>query len=134
MNSISLRTEVESDLLRWGEEIRGRKSFPSIHHSSRSTTHALSQLLNPLLAIQALGALCDASKPALRRYNQWGQRIDELTTSEGWRSLKAVTFREGLVSIAYDRARYAQWARVYCFAKIVMFNGDCRSVSRPPIS
>lgn len=46
--------------------------------------------------------------------------------------MKAITFQEGLISIAYEREKYAEWARVYSFAKIVMFDADGRMVRTVP--
>lgn len=43
--------------------------------------------------------------------------------------MKAIAFREGLISIAYDRDKYQEWARVYMFAKVHMFDADGRMVS-----
>lgn len=43
--------------------------------------------------------------------------------------MKAIAFREGLISIAYDREKYKEWARVYMFAKVHMFDADSRMVS-----
>lgn len=86
------------------------------------------QTATKITAIQGIGALCDAELPSLRQYDQWGRRIDELTTSQGWRAMKAIAFQEGLISIAYDRERYQEWARVYMFAKVLMFDADCRMV------
>lgn len=42
--------------------------------------------------------------------------------------MKAIAFREGLIAIAYDRQKYEEWARVYMFAKVHMFDADGRMV------
>lgn len=42
--------------------------------------------------------------------------------------MKAIAFKEGLISIAYERDHYQEWARVYMFAKVLMFDADCRMV------
>jgi hypothetical protein len=84
-------------------------------------------------AIQSLGTLCDKELPSLKQYDQWGQRVDELSTSQGWRAMKAIAFREGLISIAYDREKYEEWARIYMFAKVHMFDADGRMVRVNPV-
>ncbi|KAF8329507.1 uncharacterized protein EI90DRAFT_2924032 [Cantharellus anzutake] len=102
-----LRSNIERDLIRWGEDIRG--------------------------PIQKIGALVDQphTQPWVRQYDNYGKRIDELFTSEGWRIIKAIAFKEGLVSIAYDRAKYAEWARVYSFLKIAVGSPDLRMIMCP---
>lgn len=103
-------------------------SVPLILRPFTPNTSKLNQNATKITAIQGIGALCDAELPSLRQYDQWGRRIDELTTSQGWRAMKAIAFQEGLISIAYDRERYQEWARVYMFAKVLMFDADCRMV------
>lgn len=44
-----------------------------------------------------------AQPPQIAQYNQWGQRIDDLQTSEGWRGLKALFQREGIIDIFMGR-------------------------------
>jgi hypothetical protein len=78
----------------------------------------------------AIRAHCDrASPPTLTQYNQWGQRIDKLETSEGWRALKEVSQREGIPAIFYER-KYGEYSRLYGFAKVFLMTGDCAEVSR----
>ena len=66
--------------------------------------------------------------PKIVQYNQWGQRIDELQTSEGWRGLKAIMQEEGVISSFYER-KYSEHSRVYGFAKVFMATGDTQVVS-----
>jgi hypothetical protein len=40
--------------------------------------------------------------PRLTQYNHWGQRIDQFDTSEAWKGLKAVCFKEGIPGIFYE--------------------------------
>ena len=72
-------------------------------------------------------ALRDASKlcapPQLVQYDNWGRRVDELRTSEGWRRLKDIYHREGLVAIPYER-RYKEHSRPYGFAKLFVAAAD----------
>ncbi|KAJ3830780.1 acyl-CoA dehydrogenase/oxidase [Lentinula raphanica] len=70
------------------------------------------------------------SPPELIQYDNWGRRIDELQTSEGWRSLKATAQREGLPGIFYER-RYREHSRLFGFAKALMMVGDSYEVFCP---
>lgn len=74
-------------------------------------------------------SLCDkAQPPKLVQYNQWGQRIDDLQTSEEWRGLKSIVQREGIVGIFYEK-KYREHSRVYGFVKLLMCHGDSQVVS-----
>lgn len=61
--------------------------------------------------------------PQLVQYDSWGRRVDELRTSEGWRELKDVFHREGLVAIPFERP-YREHSRPYSFAKLFISVGD----------
>ena len=78
----------------------------------------------------AIRALSDSAKcypPKLVQYDQWGRRIDELHTSEGWRELKRIVQREGLPGIFYER-KFQEHSRTYGFAKILLMVGDTNEV------
>lgn len=62
------------------------------------------------------------------QYDNWGRRIDELQTSEGWRGLKACMQREGVPGIFYER-RYGAHSRVYGFVKHMLSSGSSSVVS-----
>ncbi|CDO71419.1 hypothetical protein BN946_scf184909.g13 [Trametes cinnabarina] len=64
-----------------------------------------------------------ATPPQLVQYDNWGRRVDDLRTSEGWRGLKDVFHREGIVSIAYER-KYREHSRPYGFAKLFIAAAD----------
>jgi len=91
-----------------------------------STTFAL------FLAIRALSNSAKVFPPKLLQYDQWGRRIDELQTSEGWRELKAIAQREGLPGIFYER-KYDEHSRTYGFAKMILMVGDTNEVRWPPV-
>ncbi|EED82318.1 predicted protein [Postia placenta Mad-698-R] len=91
--------DVEADLIHFGDIVETRMSV-------------LSQLVEP---------------PRLVQYNQWGQRVDELQTSEGWRGLKALFHEEGIVGIFYER-RNREFSRAHGFAKILLAIGDSQVV------
>lgn len=63
-------------------------------------------------------------EPSLIQYNQWGQRIDTLKTSEGWRGLKKVAAEEGLVAIPYER-KEGSFSRTYAFVKTYLWLPEC---------
>ncbi|CAE6368315.1 unnamed protein product [Rhizoctonia solani] len=69
--------------------------------------------------------------PTLVQYDHFGQRIDQLKTSEGWRQLKQVAAKEGMVSIAYDRTNNGSLARVLMFIKTCLWTGDSHMVGCP---
>lgn len=68
-----------------------------------------------------------AVPPTLVQYDHWGQRIDELYTSEAWRKLKAICQSEGVVSIFYER-EFGDLSRVFGFAKALLAAGDAQVV------
>ncbi|KAF8598094.1 acyl-CoA dehydrogenase domain-containing protein [Ceratobasidium sp. AG-I] len=70
------------------------------------------------------------SPPTLTQYNHFGRRVDELHTSEGWRALKQVAAKEGIVSTAYDRT-YGELSRVLMFMKVYIWNAESHTVSCP---
>ncbi|GAV99913.1 acyl- dehydrogenase [Lentinula edodes] len=70
------------------------------------------------------------SPPKLVQYDNWGRRVDELHTSEGWRSLKAIAQREGVPGIFYER-KYREHSRTFGFAKALMMVGDSHEVFCP---
>ncbi|KAI0057809.1 acyl-CoA dehydrogenase NM domain-like protein [Artomyces pyxidatus] len=79
-------------------------------------------------SIRALSKLTTA--PYLTQYDQWGKRIDELRTSEGWRGLKAVSHKEGVVAISYER-KHGEHSRVHAFAKMLMMTADGQMIFCP---
>ncbi|KAI0259816.1 hypothetical protein BC834DRAFT_832928 [Gloeopeniophorella convolvens] len=70
------------------------------------------------------------SPPTFTQYNQWGQRVDILHTSEGWRGLKAVCQEEGIVAIPYER-KHGEYSRIHSFSKIFLMAGDSQVVDCP---
>ena len=80
-----------------------------------------------LLAIRALGSGTRIYPPHLVQFDQWGRRVDELHTSEGWRGSKATAQREGIPAIFYER-KYREFSRIYGFAKVMLMAGDAHDV------
>ncbi|KAF7371124.1 Acyl-CoA dehydrogenase NM domain-like protein [Mycena sanguinolenta] len=84
--------------------------------------HDLINIVRPLAAQVRL--------PTITHYNAWGERIDLLQTSEGWRTLKNLAVKEGYISNAYER-KYHEYSRVYMFAKCMMMTGDFHVIMCP---
>ncbi|CAL1712945.1 unnamed protein product [Somion occarium] len=83
------------------------------------------------VVLTKLRPLSARAEPArLVQYNQWGQRVDDLQTSEGWRGLKAALQEEGMIGIFYER-KYKEYSRVYGFAKILLAVGDTQVMFCP---
>ncbi|KAG8712924.1 hypothetical protein FRC11_013808 [Ceratobasidium sp. 423] len=105
-----------------------KRLFPQSLHAT--VVQELSQFGNDVN-----GYIRDLSKyvepPTLIQYDHFGQRIDQLKTSEGWRQLKQVAAKEGMVSIAYDRATYGPLARTLMFIKTCLWTGDSHVVGCP---
>ncbi|KAK7056848.1 hypothetical protein VNI00_002565 [Paramarasmius palmivorus] len=80
--------------------------------------------------IRELGSPHRVSPPQLIQYDQWGRRVDELRTSDGWKDLKAVAQKEGIPAIFYER-KYKEYSRLYGFAKAFLMVGDCHEVFCP---
>ncbi|KAL0565878.1 hypothetical protein V5O48_016145, partial [Marasmius crinis-equi] len=80
--------------------------------------------------IRDLGAQHRVQPPHLIQYDQWGRRIDDLQTSEGWKDLKAVAQKEGIPAIFYER-KYGEYSRLYGFAKAFLMVGDGHMVYCP---
>ncbi len=64
----------------------------------------------------------------LNQYNEFGQRVDHLHTSEGWRQLEKFAVKEGYAAIAYER-KYREYSRTFQFTRTMVMTGDCHAVS-----
>ncbi|GAA5832373.1 hypothetical protein JCM11251_006426 [Rhodosporidiobolus azoricus] len=69
-------------------------------------------------------------EPSITQFDQWGQRVDILHTSEEWRALKGIAAEEGLWSIPHER-KDAEFSRVHSFAKSYLFVPDSMYVGCP---
>jgi hypothetical protein len=117
-STTSIFEEIEPDLVRLGDDVINRQYFCI----ALSTDH---EFIAKIVGIRELGA--EAHPPKLIQYDQWGRRVDELHTSEGWRKLKAVGQQEGIPAIFYER-RYREYSRIYGFAKAALIVGDSHLV------
>ncbi|KAJ7922671.1 acyl-CoA dehydrogenase NM domain-like protein [Mycena leptocephala] len=93
---------IEPDLIRFGEDL--------VH------------VIRPLAP--------SVKEPTLTQYDSWGNRVDLLQVSDGWKTLKAFACKEGLVSIAYER-KFQEKSRIYQFAKSMLMVGDCHVIMCP---
>ena len=64
----------------------------------------------------------------LVQYNEFGQRVDRLHTSEGWRQLEYFAVKEGYAAVAYER-KFGEYSRTFQFARTMVMTGDCHAVS-----
>ncbi|KAJ7054216.1 acyl-CoA dehydrogenase NM domain-like protein [Mycena amicta] len=93
---------VEPDLIRLGDE--------------------LVNVIRPLAPL--------VKEPILTQYDSWGNRVDNLQVSEGWKILKAFACKEGVVSIAYER-QFQDKSRIWQFAKSLLMVADCHVIMCP---
>lgn len=63
-------------------------------------------------------------------YSAWGERIDQIELSEGWKKLEAVAAEEGLIAIAYER-KQQEFSRFYQFAKLYLYHPSSSFFSCP---
>ncbi|GJJ08036.1 hypothetical protein Clacol_002243 [Clathrus columnatus] len=68
--------------------------------------------------------------PQITQFNHLGRRVDRLHTSEGWRELKDIAVREGIVAIPHER-KQEEFSRIYGFTKVLLFAGDSHEVLCP---
>jgi len=118
LTDLRILHEVELDLERLGHDV--------VTSTSVSTAHSFS---HRRIGIRTLGDSAKVFEPKLVQYDQWGRRVDDLQTSEGWRELKALSQREGLPAIFYER-KQKEYSRVYGFAKAHLMVGDTHTVRR----
>lgn len=87
-----------------------------------------------VLSPKVLGWVFDAERntPYVKTFDSWGRRRDELITTEGWRNLQALGQAEGMVAIPYEN-KYAEYSRVYQFAKYALWCGSAAWVNCPSL-
>lgn len=80
---------------------------------------AFGATINPV--IEPLGLQAEREVPVLIQYDAWGKRIDQIQTSRAWSELDAISAREGLVAIGYERKEGAE-SRLLQFGKLALFH------------
>ncbi|KIK52061.1 hypothetical protein GYMLUDRAFT_208261 [Collybiopsis luxurians FD-317 M1] len=107
-----------------------RRLIPSKIFSEEIEPELLEFGAKVITTIRAQGSGNRISPPNLVQYDNWGRRIDELQTSEGWKSLKATAQREGIPGIFYER-KYRQHSRLHGFTKALLMSADSHEVFCP---
>jgi alkylation response protein AidB-like acyl-CoA dehydrogenase len=94
----------------------------------------LSTFGSQVISSRVLSWVADAERnvPYVKQFDSWGQRRDELITTEGWRNLQAFGIAEGMVAIPYEN-RYGEYSRVYHFAKYALWCGSAAWVNCPSL-
>ncbi|MFN4150104.1 MAG: acyl-CoA dehydrogenase family protein, partial [Candidatus Sericytochromatia bacterium] len=63
----------------------------------------------------------ESNLPQLIQFDAWGNRIDKIKVSKGWKDLESISAEEGMIATGYER-RYGEFSRVYQFIKLYLFN------------
>jgi putative acyl-CoA dehydrogenase len=63
----------------------------------------------------------ESNLPQLIQFDAWGNRIDQIKVSKGWKDLESVSAQEGMIATGYER-KYGDFSRVYQFIKLYLFN------------
>lgn len=58
--------------------------------------------------IDDLGLECEKNLPQHNPFDPWGNRVDELVTSEAWKKQKCIAAVEGIPGIPYEN-KHDQW-------------------------
>ncbi len=69
----------------------------------------------------SLAEEAEANPPYLRKFDAWGNQVDEVVTSHAWKALDRISAEEGIVATGYER-QYGPWSRLYQFAKLYLFH------------
>ncbi|GAB1597723.1 acyl-CoA dehydrogenase family member 11-like isoform X1 [Argonauta hians] len=73
---------------------------------------------------------CDQQHPILKCYDAWGKRIDVIETSAAWKQMHAISAKEGLIAIPYER-KHQQYSRLYQVVKLMLFSSASGMYSCP---
>lgn len=63
-------------------------------------------------------------------YSPWGERVDEIRMSEGWKNLVRAAAEEGIVATGYER-KHGEYSRLVQMAKLYLFHPSSAFVSCP---
>ena len=80
--------------------------------------------------IWLLGRQCEENPPRLKQTDGWGHRVDDIITSEAWKTQKRIAAEEGLIAIAYER-KQSEFSRLYQALKLCMFSPSSGLYSCP---
>lgn len=65
----------------------------------------------------------EVNEPTLTQFDAWGNRVDEIKVSDGWKQLERVAAEDGLVAIGYEREQ-KEYSRLYQFVKLYMYTAS----------
>jgi putative acyl-CoA dehydrogenase len=68
--------------------------------------------------------------PRHKVYNAWGERVDEIEVSGGWKQLEAAAAEEGIVATGYRR-EFGEYSRFVQFAKLYLYHPSSAFFSCP---
>ncbi len=63
-------------------------------------------------------------------FSPWGERIDEIKTSQGWKNLEAYAAENGIVAAAYEKS-FGEYSRIYQAALLYLFHPSSAIFSCP---
>lgn len=89
------KNNIKNDLIRFGDDI--------------------------LSHIDNWGKKAEAQPPQHIPYSPWGKRIDHIEVSEEWKSLDALSAKEGLIQLGYD-SNNRESGRIHQFLKLYLFH------------
>lgn len=72
----------------------------------------------------------ELNQPIHTPFSPWGERIDHIETSSGWKNLERAAVEEGIVAIGYER-KQKELSRVYQAAVLYLFHPSSAFVSCP---
>jgi len=65
----------------------------------------------------------EVNEPTLTQFDAWGNRVDHIQVSDGWKKLERVAAEDGLVAIGYER-KQGEHSRLYQFVKLYMYTAS----------
>lgn len=71
---------------------------------------------------EALDYAKDAERnvPQLEQFDAFGERIDRLHTTQGWKNLKVFSAKQGIVAFGYEN-KYGEYTRILQFIRLYLF-------------
>lgn len=80
--------------------------------------------------IMQMGLEAEAQLPVLVNYSPWGERIDEIRVSQGWKNLEKVAAEEGIVACGYMR-KFGEYSRLFQAALLYLYHPSSAIFSCP---
>ena len=73
---------------------------------------------------------CERNPPKLEQFDAWGNRIDIIHTTWGWKKEKEVAARDGIVAFGYE-GQYGKYTRLLQFTRLYMYGPSSGLFSCP---